>query len=41
MDSQGFGFLVLDPQKYVDPRIRIEVAKYQPRTGKKEILLST
>ena len=28
-----------DPQKYKDPRIRIQGAKYQPKTAKKSFLL--
>jgi len=30
LDSQHFGFLDSDPQKYADPRIRIHEAKHQP-----------
>ena len=42
LDPQDFGFLDPDPdpQKYADPRIRIQGAKYQPKTAKKKILLS-
>ena len=40
MDPQDFGFLDPDPQKYADPRSRIQVAKYQPKTEEKKILLS-
>ena len=44
MDPKDFGFLDPDPepnpQKYVDPRIRIQGAKYQPKTEEKKILLS-
>jgi len=29
----------LDPQKYADPRIQIQGAKYQPKTAKKTVLL--
>ena len=36
--SQVFGFLDPDPQKYVDPRIRIQGAKYQPKNCKKKHL---
>ena len=37
MDLQDFGFLGLDPypQKYADPRIRIQGAKYEPKIVKK------
>ena len=35
--GQNFGFLDPDPQKYADPRIRIQGAKYQPKTAKKKI----
>ena len=35
MDPQDFGFLDPDPQKYADPRIRIQGVKYQPKTAKK------
>ena len=31
---QDFGFLDPDPQKYADPRIRIQEVKYQPKTTK-------
>ena len=34
-DPQDFGFLDPDPQKYADPRIRIQGVKYQPKTAKK------
>jgi len=36
LDPQDFGFLDPDPdlQKYVDPRIRIQWVKYQPKTTK-------
>ena len=36
-DPQDFGFLDPDPdpQKYSDPRIRIQGAKYQPKLQKK------
>ena len=39
LDPQDFGFLYLDPetQKYADPRIRIQGAKYQPKTLKTQI----
>jgi hypothetical protein len=36
LDPQDFGFLDPDPQKYADPRIRIQGAKYQPKTAKKK-----
>ena len=35
LDPQHIGFLDLDPEKYEDPRIRIQGAKYQPKTGAK------
>ena len=38
-DPQDFGFLDPDPQKYADPRIRIQGGKYQPKTAKKTFLL--
>ena len=31
---QGFGILDSDPQKYADPRIRIQGGKYQPKRQK-------
>ena len=36
LDLQDFGFLDPDPdpQKYADPRIRIQHAKYKPKTAK-------
>ena len=39
LDPQDFGFLDPDPdpQKYADLRIRIQGAKYQPKTAKKKI----
>ena len=39
LDPQDFGFMDLDPdsQKYVDPWIRIQGVKYQPKTAKKLI----
>ena len=40
LDSQKFGFLDPDLQKYADPRIRIQRAKYQPKTEKKILLLN-
>ena len=39
LDPQDFGFLDPDPQKYADPRIRIQGVKYQPKTTKKTFLL--
>ena len=39
LDPQDFGFLDPDPQKYTDPRIRIQGAKYQPK--KYTALIST
>ena len=36
---EDFGFLYPGPQKYADPRTRIQGVKYQPKTAKKEILL--
>ena len=39
MDPQDFGFLESDPQKFADPWIRIQGAKYQPKTAKKAVLL--
>ena len=41
MDPQDFGFLDPDPQKYADPRIRIQGAKYQPKTANKNTLSQT
>ena len=38
-DPQDFGILDLNPQKYADPRIRIQGVKYQPKTAKKMLLL--
>ena len=35
LDPQDFGFLDPEPQKYADPRIRIQGAKYQPKTEEK------
>ena len=35
LDPQDFGFLDPYSQKYADPRIRIQGAKYQPKTAKK------
>ena len=39
LDPQHIGFLDpdpgRDPEKYEDPRIRIQGAKYQPKTGAK------
>ena len=32
-------FLYPDPQNYADPRIRIQGAKYQSKTGKKKYFL--
>ena len=37
LDPQDFGFLDPDPQKYTDLRIRIQGAKYQPKTLKTQI----
>ena len=37
MDPQDFGFLDPDPQKYADPRIRIQGAKYQPKIATTKI----
>ena len=34
LDSQKFGFLDPDLQKYADPRIQIQEAKYQPNAKK-------
>jgi len=39
LDPQEFGFLDPDPQKYADPRIRIQGGKHQPKTEKKTFLL--
>jgi len=41
LDPQDFGFLDpdSDPQKYTDPRIWIQVVKYQPKTAKTTFLL--
>ena len=40
LDPQDFGFLDPDPdqQKYGDPRIRIQGAKYQQNPAKKNLL---
>ena len=38
-DPKDFGFLDPDPQKYADPRIRIQGVKFQPKTAKKTFLL--
>ena len=35
----SFSDLDPDPKKYVDPRIRIQGGKYQPKTAKKTSLL--
>ena len=40
LDPQDFGFLDPDPQKYADPRIRIQGAKYQPKTATKKNVYS-
>ena len=42
LDPQDFGFLDPnpDPQKYADPWIRIQGAKYQPKTATTKNLLS-
>ena len=37
LDPHDFGFLDPDPQKYADLRIRIQGAKYQPKTEKKNL----
>jgi len=34
LDPQDFGFRDPYPQKYADPRIRIQGEKYQPKTAK-------
>ena len=39
MDPQDFGFLDPDPQKYADPRIRIQGVKNHPKTAKKKTFL--
>ena len=36
MDPQDFDFLDPDPQKYADPRIRIQGVKYQAKTATKK-----
>jgi len=36
-DPQDFGFLDTEPQKYADPRIRIQGVKYQPKTAEKKL----
>jgi len=36
LDPQELGFLDPDPQKYADPRIRIQGVKYQPKTATKK-----
>ena len=43
LDPQDFSFVDPDPdpQKYADPRIRIQVTKYQPKTAKKKITPKT
>ena len=38
MAPQDFGFLDPDPQKYADPRIGFQGAKYQPKTATKNLL---
>ena len=40
LDTQDFGFLDPDPQKYADPRIQIQGVKYQPqpKTAKKNVV---
>ena len=35
----GSGYGLPDPQKYADPRIRIQGVKYPPKTAKKTFLL--
>ena len=35
MNPQNFGIMDPDQQKYGDPRIRIQVTKYHPKTAKK------
>ena len=40
-DPLDFGFPNPDPQKYADPRIRIQGKKYQPKTAKKKFTLKT
>ena len=37
LDPQDFGFLDLDPQKYADPRIRIQKGKILTKNCKKKI----
>ena len=37
-DPEDFGFLEPNPHKYADPGIRIQEAKYQPKTAKKCLL---
>ena len=39
LDPQDIGFLAQDPQKYADPRIRIQGAKYHSKTATKKIEL--
>ena len=41
LDPQDFGFLDPEPQKYADPRIRIQGAKYQPKTEEKNFIVKT
>ena len=41
LGPQDFDFLDSDPQKYADPRIRIQGAKYQSKTAKKNFTLKT
>ena len=41
LDPQDFGFLAPDPQKYADPRIRIQGVKNQPKTAKKKFTPKT
>ena len=38
-NPQDFGFLDPDLQKYADPQIRIQEAKYQPKVALKKIIL--
>ena len=40
LDPQDFGFLDPDPQKYADPRIRIQGVKNNQKLKTKKCLLS-
>ena len=40
LDPQDFGFLDPEPQKYADPRIRIQGNKCKPKTAKIKLFYS-